>query len=184
MATLVLHAALAASLLGSFASRGSDVRAHESCAAATADISSWPIVRSPRVPGLTLRLPRTFERAAAGSAPSFPATPVASERWSHAAQGQLVITRGGAAPDLVPARAAAGPAYSRCEERVGSAVAVIESYDRGASGAAAAGERVFHVRARFRWPDGEELVVLGDAADRERFAELLAAVRTIRRTSA
>ena len=56
---------------------------------------------------------------------------------------------------------------------------MIESVDRGTEGQSA-----FRLQARLRWPDGEEILVVGDAADRERFAELLAAVRTIRRTSA
>jgi len=42
----------------------------------------------------------------------------------------------------------------------------------------------FVVRARIRWPDGEELDVRGDAPDRERLAQLLTAVRTIRRSGA
>jgi hypothetical protein len=35
-----------------------------------------------------------------------------------------------------------------------------------------------------RWPDGEELVVSADAAGRAQLDQLLAAVRTIRRTGA
>jgi len=49
---------------------------------------------------------------------------------------------------------------------------------------AAAGVTTFVVHARIRWPDGEELDVRGDAPDRERLAQLLTAVRTIRRAGA
>jgi hypothetical protein len=176
MATLVLHAALAASLLGSSSARDPRVVAHEACVPATTDISSWPIVRSPRVPGLTLRLPRSFERDSGAS--TEPARSGITARWTQAAGGQLVISRG-AVPSAALAASAGAPSYNRCEERVGSAVAVIESVDRGTEGQSA-----FRLQARLRWPDGEEILVVGDAADRERFAELLAAVRTIRRTSA
>jgi hypothetical protein len=180
MLTLVLGATLVASLLAPPTSpvRGIPLRA--ACAPATTDISSWPIVRSPKVPGLTLRLPRAFEREQEASPPSSATPSGTTARWSHAAQGQIVISRGAAPAGMMPSSSAGAPAYSRCEEKVGSADAVIESYDRGAP----AGGSTFHVQARFRWPDGEEIVVLGDAADRERFGELLAAVRTIRRTSA
>jgi hypothetical protein len=180
MPTLLLHASLVASLLASLASFQPAVAGSEACAPTSADVSSWPIVRSPRVPGLTLRLPRSFERESDPAAASpLAATSATAARWTHAASGQLVISRGAPPAGVRSAPSADGASYKRCEERVGSAVAVIESYDRGASG-----ESAFHVQARFRWPDGEEVVVLGDAADRERFSELLAAVRTIRRTAA
>jgi hypothetical protein len=179
MPFLVLNTALAVSLLASRAPMHSAFRASDACATSATDISSWPIVRSPRVPGLTLRLPRAFERDADPAAAAGSTTSTASARWTHAANGRLVIARGATPPGMMPPPSAGAPAYSRCEERVGSAVAVIESYDRLQSG-----ESAFHVRARFRWPDGEELVVFGDASDRVRFSELLAAVRTIRRTSA
>lgn len=176
MTTLLLGAALAASLLAPSAALAAEAR--ESCAASVADISSWPIVRSPRVPGLTLRLPRSFEREADAAAAAGGSTSVSSARWTDPARGQLVISRG-ATPSSISA-----PGFIRCEERVGSAVAVIESSDRSASGGDGTGAGTFQIQARLRWPDGEEVVVLGHAADRERFSELLAAVRTIRRTSA
>src|SRR5689334_15528030 len=80
--------------------------------------------------------------------------------------------------ELAPAGGRSG--YLRCEERVGSAVAVIVHYD-GVQGSQSG---PFVVRARVRWPDGEELDIRGDAPDRERLAQLLTAVRTIRRSGA
>jgi hypothetical protein len=46
------------------------------------------------------------------------------------------------------------------------------------------GTNTFVVHARIRWPDGETLDVQADATDRSRLEQLLAAVRTIRRTGA
>jgi hypothetical protein len=175
---ITLAASLAASLVAS-----RPAAAAESCAASRLDVSSWPIVRSPRVPGLSLRLPRNFERDGRQQGV---ASPAPSERWTDPARGRLLISWGAPAGLASPG---GGPEHSRCEERVGSAVAVIVSYARRKpSGGSAAGPLTagapFRLQARLRWPDGEEAVVLGDAADLERFGELLAAVRTIRRVGA
>ena len=184
MISFAFHAALAASMLVSLAPASRVSNSVDPCTFASTDISAWPIVRSPRVPGLTLRLPRSFEREPEQAPPASSASSASSARWTHAANGQLVIARGAVPAGMIPPSATSAPSYRRCEERVGSAVAVIEAYDQMRSPGALTGVGSFHVQARFRWPDGEELVVLGDAADRERFGELLAALRTIRRTSA
>lgn len=150
---------------------GSSARA-DGCPASNVDVADWPIVRSARVPGFTLRLPRTFTRdsitIAADSTPS--------ARWRDAARGRLALSRqSGAAATSVPS--AEGRAeYARCEDRVGSATATIVSYGQGAN--------AYVIHAQIRWPDGEAVDVRADAADREHLAQILAAVRTIRRAGA
>jgi hypothetical protein len=154
----------------------------QSCAAARLDVADWALVRSANVPGFTLRLPRAFTRDST-AAPNATRTTSPTAWWADATRGRLGLIRLAhdttARAELASAGGRSG--YLRCEERVGSAVAVIVHYD-----AAAQGNRngPFVVRARIRWPDGEELDVRGDAPDRERLAQLLTAVRTIRRSGA
>jgi hypothetical protein len=141
----------------------------DGCPATTLDVADWPVVRSPRLPGFTFRLPRAFTRDAAASA----------AHWTAASRARLMIAQrapGATSPKVPSADGRAG--YVRCEARVGAATATIVSYagDASASG--------FVVDARIQWPDGEELHVRADATDREHLAQLLAAVRTIRRAGA
>ena len=139
-------------------------------------------MRSADLPGFTLRLPRAFTRESAGAA-NIALTRSRTAWWADATRGRLGLIR---APHDSSARAELASAgsrsgYLRCEERVGSAVAVIVHYDAVAQGSR---NGPFVVRAHIRWPDGEELDVRGDAPDRERLAQLLTAVRTIRRAGA
>jgi hypothetical protein len=141
----------------------------DGCPAATLDVADWPVVRSPRLPGFTLRLPRTFTRdAAAGGA-----------QWNAASRARLTIAQRApraTSPTIPSADGRSG--YARCEVRVGAATATIVSYGDAATGAA------YVVDARIQWPDGEELHLRADAADREHLAQLLAAVHTIHRVGA
>jgi len=145
----------------------------DACPASTVDIADWPIVRSARVPGFTLRLPRAFARDT---------TPIATDstpsaRWRDAARGRFTMSHltSTAIPASLPA-SENSPTSMRCETRVGAATATIVAFGDGPS--------TYVVHARIRWPDGELLDVHADAADREHLEQLLAAVRTIRRTGA
>ena len=155
--------------------------AGQSCAAAHLDVADWALVRSADVPGFTLRLPRAFTRDSAAR-PSATLTSPRTAWWADATRGRLGLIRSAHDPAAQAELASAGgrSGYLRCEERVGSAVAVIVHYD----GAQGGRNGPFVVRARIRWPDGEELDIRGDAPDRERLAQLLTAVRTIRRAGA
>jgi len=144
----------------------------DGCPASSVDVADWPIVRSARVPGFTLRLPRTFTRDSVTIAGD--STP--SARWSDAARGRLTLSRqAGAAAQSVP-RAEGRAEYARCEARVGSATATIVSY--------ADDSRTYVARARVAWPDGESVELHASAADRDHLDQLLAAIRTIRRAGA
>jgi hypothetical protein len=174
-----MMALASAALIGASLLLPRSADALESCATSRVDVTSWPIVRSPRVPGLSLRLPRSFARDP-DPVPPGATSEVGGARWTDPSRGRLLISR------EVPAGLAppgGGPDYTRCEERVGSAAAIIVSYARRGPAAPTAGAP-FRVQARLRWADGEEVVVFGDAADPERFEELMAAVRTIRRVGA
>lgn len=163
-------------LLGAVASAA----AGQSCAARL-DVADWALVRSADVPGFTLRLPRAFARDSTTRA-STTLSRYSTAWWADATRGRLGLIRSAhdsaEHPDLASAGGRSG--YLRCEERVGSAVAVIVHYD-GVQGSRSG---PFVVRARIRWPDGEQLDIRGDAPDRERLAQLLTAVRTIRRSGA
>jgi hypothetical protein len=149
----------------------SPVRA-DGCPVSSVDVADWPIVRSARVPGFTLRLPRTFTR---DSTATF-GDSTSSARWSDAARGRLTLSRrSGAAATSVPS-AEGRTEYARCEDRVGSATATIVSFVQGVN--------AYVIHAQIHWPDGEAVDVRADAADREHLAQLLAAVRTIRRAGA
>lgn len=149
---------------------GSSARA-DGCPASSVDVADWPIVRSARMPGFTLRLPRTFTRDSAATAGD--STP--SARWGDARARLMLSRQAGAAATSVPS-AEGRPDYARCDDRVGSAMATIVSYGEGAG--------AYIIHARIRWPDGEAIDVRADAADREHLDLLLAAVRTIRRAGA
>jgi len=143
------------------------------CPASKVEIGDWALVRSAKMPGFTLRLPRTFTRdsasTAGGSAPS--------ARWIDPARARLTMSHRTATAAATPLPASGGRTmYTTCEDRVGSATATIVAY--------AEGTNTFVVHARIRWPDGETLDVRADATDRSRLEQLLAAVRTIRRTGA
>ena len=153
--------------------------AGQTCTSARLDVADWALVRSANVPGFTLRLPRAFARDSAAPA-SVTLTKSPMAWWADASRGRLGLIR--STRDSSALASAGGRAgYKRCEERVGSAVAVIVHYDATAQGSA---DGPFIVHARIRWPDGEELDVRGDAPDRARLAQLLTAVRTIRRAGA
>ena len=145
----------------------------EGCPASTVDIGNWAIVRSARVPGFTLRLPRAFTRDSAalsdGSVPT--------ARWSDAARARFTMSHRTGSATAAPLPDAEGRAsYTRCEDRVGTATATIVAYGEGSDS--------FVVHAHIRWPDGEALDVQANATDRVRLEELIAAVRTIRRVGA
>jgi hypothetical protein len=143
----------------------------DGCTPARVDVADWPIVRSARVPGFTLRLPRSYVRSTdTTSAPGATAT------WADGARARFTLVHRATAATVPPADAAGGA--TRCDERIGSATATIVSSAAGASAAA------FAVHAHLRWPDGEEVDVHGIAADRSQLDQLLAAVRTVRRTGA
>ncbi|HEX7978881.1 MAG TPA: hypothetical protein VF461_09785 [Gemmatimonadaceae bacterium] len=153
----------------------------QSCAAARLDIADWALGRSTNEPGFTLRLPRAFTRdSTAPASVTLAKSPTAW--WVDATRGRLGLIRSAHDSSSRAELASAGgrSGYLRCEERVGSAVAVIVHY--GVAQGSQNGP--FVVRARIRWPDGEELDIRGDAPDRERLAQLLTAVRTIRRSGA
>jgi hypothetical protein len=143
----------------------------DGCPASSVDVADWPIVRSARVPGFTLRLPRSFTR---DSTATF-GDSTSSARWSDAARGRLTLSRRSGAAATVPS-AEGRTEYARCDDRVGLATATIVSYADGSSG--------YVVRARITWADGESVDLYASATDREHLAQLLAAVRTIRRAGA
>ena len=147
----------------------SSVRADE-CSASTVDVADWAIVRSARVPGFTLRLPRSFTRDSAGSSRDLPS----SARWIDAARGQFAMSHLGAR--VTPLASVDGAASTHCDTRVGSATATIFTH--------ADGPRAYVVHAQIRWPDGEAVEVHANAASRAHVELLIAAVRTIRRVGA
>jgi hypothetical protein len=167
---VIIRALLASAVL---AVASSSYARADGCPASTVDIAEWPIVRSPRVPGFTLRLPRTFTRdSAPGARDSAP-----SARWSDAARGRLTLSHltTSATPASFPA-ADGATSPTRCETRVGAATATILAYGDGPT--------AYVVHARIRWPDGEAVEVRADAANRAHLELLIAAVRTIRRAGA
>jgi hypothetical protein len=149
----------------------SSVRA-DGCPASTVDIADWPIVRSVRVPGFTLRLPRSFTPDSVGSARG----PTASARWTDAARGRFAMSHPAANATAAPLPALDGTTSTRCETTVGAARATIVTYPDGPN--------AYVVLAHVRWPDGEAVEVHADAASRAHVELLIAAVRTIRRAGA
>lgn len=142
------------------------------CPAPKVDIADWALVRSAKMPGFTLRLPRTFTRDTTSST----VEPAPSARWSNAARARLTMSHRSATA-ATPLPASTGRAiYARCEDRIGAATATIAAYGEGMT--------TFVILARIRWPDGETLEVRADATDRAHLDQLLAAVRTIRRAGA
>ena len=150
----------------------SPTRATE-CPAPRIDIADWALVRSAKMPGFTLRLPRTFARDSASAT----VEPGASARWSDPGRARLTMSHRAATAAATPLPASGGRTmYTTCEDRVGSATATIVAYGEGTN--------AFVLHARIRWPDGEMLDVRADATDRPHLEQLLAAVRTIRRAGA
>ena len=144
----------------------------DGCPASTLDIADWPIVRSARVPGFTLRLPRSFTRDSAGS--SRGSAP--SARWSDAARGHLTLSHVDANATPAPPPLHDSATLVRCDASIGAATATIVTYADGPS--------AWVVHAHIRWPDGEVVEVRADAASRAHVELLVAAVRTIRRVGA
>ena len=167
---MITRALLAGALL--VLASATSARADE-CPASSVDVADWPIVRSAKVPGFTLRLPRSFTRDSAPG--SRTATP--SAHWSDTAGGRFTMSHRStdAMPASLPPSESPAPA-TRCETRVGAATATIVAYGAGPGG--------YVVRAQIRWPDGESVDVRADATDATHLALLLAAVRTIRRAGA
>ena len=149
----------------------SSVRA-DGCPASTVDIGDWPIVRSARVPGFTLRLPRSFTRDSVQAARE----PTRNARWSDATRGRFVMSHLEASATPAPLPTLDGAISTRCDTSIGAAKATIVTYADGPS--------AYLVHAQIRWPDGEALEVRADAASRAHVELLIAAVRTIRRTGA
>lgn len=145
----------------------------DACMAARVDVADWPIVRSPRVPGFTLRLPRAYVRT-----PDATSTASAAATWTidgQRARVTLVHASRSAPPPSDPLATNTG---TRCDERIGSATATIVTYSSAAT------TTTYVVHARIRWPDGEEIVVHAESTDRPRVDELIAAVRSVRRAGA
>lgn len=166
---MIVRASVAAAMLTLAALSGA---AADPCVAPRVDIADWPIMRSPRVPGFTLRLPRSFTRDTGTTAPPNAA------RWNDAGRARLVLTHLGDVKSTTLPSSEGHTGYARCEDRVGSATAIIISYAESTP----AGSVVVH--ARIQWPDGESVDVRADAADRAQLDQLVAAVRTVRRAGA
>jgi hypothetical protein len=155
--------------------------AGETCAPARIDMTDWALIRSAAVPGFTLRLPRAFVRDSAEPPLAARVRKAPTASWADASRGRLALMRtSGDSSAHVPLGSDGRVAYQRCEERVGSAVAIIVSYDTASGNA----DGPFVLHACIRWPDGEDLDVRGDAPDRARLEQMLAAVRSIRRAGA
>ena len=167
---MITRALLASAVL--VLASAASARADE-CPASKVDIGDWPIVRSARVPGFTLRLPRSFARDSSQGSRA----PGPSAGWSDTAGARFTMTHRGtdAMPASLPPSDGATPSTS-CETRVGAATATIVAYGAGPS--------AYVIHARIRWPDGESVDVRADAADPMHLDLLLAAVRTIRRAGA
>jgi hypothetical protein len=145
----------------------------EGCPASTVDVADWAIARSARVPGFTLRLPRSFARDTTGSSRDLPS----SARWSDAARGRFAMSHLGATETTpAPLPGIDSATSTRCDTSIGTATATIVTYADGPS--------AYVVHARIRWPDGEAMEVHANAASRAHVELLIAAVRTIRRAGA
>ena len=144
----------------------------DGCTAARVDVADWPIVRSARVPGFTLRLPRSYVR----TADTTNATG-ATATWSDGGRARFTLVHlGGSASAATDAEP--GHAVVRCEERIGSATAHIMSFPPVPD------TTPIVVRATIRWPDGETVEIRAMSAERSDLDRLIAAVRTVRRTGA
>jgi hypothetical protein len=145
----------------------------DGCPASSVDVGSWALVRSSRVPGFSLRLPRSFTRDSTTAATD--SMPTA--RWTDAARGRFTMSHRTTTSASASLPVSEGlPSYARCEDRVGAATATIVAYGDGKS--------AYVVHARIRWPDGEALDIHASATDRAQLDQVLAAVRTIRRVGA
>jgi hypothetical protein len=145
----------------------------DGCPASTVEVADWAIVRSARVPGFTLRLPRSFTRDTTASSRELPP----SARWSDAARGRFAMSHlAPTATTPTPLPGADVSSSTRCDTSVGAATATIVTYADGPS--------AYIVHAQLRWPDGEAVEVHANAASRAHVELLIAAVRTIRRAGA
>jgi len=167
---VIIRALLAGAVL--VLASASSARADE-CPASTVDIANWPIVRSAKVPGFTLRLPRSFTRDSTfGSRDA-----TSSAHWSDTAGARFTMSHRStdAMPASLPPTEGTTPT-TRCETHVGIATATIVAYGAGPSR--------YVVHAQVRWPDGESVDVHADAANPAHLEQVMAAVRTIRRAGA
>ena len=145
----------------------------DGCPASTVDVADWAVVRSARVPGFTLRLPRSFTRDTTASSRELQS----SARWRDAARGRFAMSHLGAtATTPAPLPNVDGATATRCDTSIGAATATIVSYADGPS--------AYVVHAQIRWPDGEAVEVHANAVGRAHVELLIAAVRTIRRAGA
>ncbi len=150
------------------------------CVPPRADTRQWPEARSPRLPGLTLRVPPGFRRDPGED--TYRGPPPHGSRWTGPGGSQLVVSRVRAdSVGLRPLPGSAGrPEYSRCEERIGDAKAVIVSYNHLDEVGDMAYLGPFQVYAQLRPRTGAVIELYGSTSDRTRFDQLLASVRTVR----
>jgi hypothetical protein len=171
-------AVLAASIIGAFGPRPA-----ERCQRPDIRVRRWAAVHSPRLPGFELRVPPGFTRDSGEN--SYHDPQPSGSRWADSVNDQLVVHWVKTADDHVLLGALPAsegqPEYSKCVEQIHTAAAEIVSYNQLESvGEGYAGP--YQIHARLRWPDGVLVEVYGMASNHRRHLEILAAVRTIRRT--
>jgi hypothetical protein len=154
------------------------------CRRRIAPVQAWVVSRSPRLPGLTLRLPIQFIRDSAEDSydASHPGAANGS-RWAHANGSQLSIMRvnAGEPEFLLPTPSDTLPEYKRCVERVDRWGMVLVSYNRLTEVGDLAFIGPFLIFANLGTANGSRLQVTGSATSRESYEQLQVAVRTLRR---
>jgi len=145
--------------------------------------TNWPATRSPRLPGVTLRLPAEFTRDTSGESSLRRPAPRGS-RWTGPGNAQvsvfLVDSGGGRFATELPGRAAGRAEFSRCEERVGDGRLTVASYNQREAVGDMAFIGPYQVFAIYHSPEQMAVHLYASTESRQVFAQLLAAVRTLR----
>lgn len=145
-------------------------------------VDSWATAQSPRLPGLTLRLPPQFTGDSGESAYDA-AHPGAANgsRWAHPDGSHISVVRVSERDPAItlPAASDTLAEYSRCVERRDGGRLIVVSYNRLTEVGDLAFLGPFMIFADLQGADGIRIQAFGSATTRQSFEQLLGTVRTV-----
>jgi len=156
--------------------------ANAQCLLPKEQVAGWPVAKSPRLPGVELRLPPALRRDTAEDAYALESAPRGS-LWADTHRTQVSVFLTDSVQRLfvtLPARIAGRAEFSRCESVVGTGRLTVVAYNKREWVGDMAFIGPFQVFAEYRAQSGARIQFSGSSESRARFEQLKMAAYTIR----
>lgn len=169
-------------LVAAFMFCGLAVEARAQCVPPTHSTAGWVVARSPRLPGVRLRLPSTLRRDVAEDTVRLYPQPHGS-RWVDSSRTQISVFQVDSSARLftaLPTATGGRTEFSRCESIIAGGRLTVVAYNKREDVGDLAFVGPFQVFAEYRAGSGVLIQVAGSSQSREGFEQLRAAAYTLR----